>query len=1372
MRYFLKFAAIMALGLGLVKPASAQAVWNLNNPVTPQVTLWGVTWAGSPINLFVAVGSKGTVLTSPNGSTWTKQTTPVTSTSGPELYAVTWNSTQNLLVAVGGSGTILTSTNGTSWTQQSSVPSTTPTLLGVTNRGSQYVAVGSSGTIWNSSNGTTWTAAATNPLTTGLNSVAWNSTLSRYAVVGDNGVAATSADGASWTVQNSTAGSNALYTVISTGGVFLTLGNAGTARLTASGSVTDWSTVGTITPTPPAYISSVTFGSELVAVGSNGAIFTSSGGTSWTSRTSNVTGTLNSIAYNGTSTYIAVGNGGLILSAPNGGNTWTQLSSPFVNFQAVDSGAGVRAAVGPGGAIYTSTDDITWTPRSSGTTQDLQAVAWVGNGFVAVGKGGAITVSNAAGTSWTAQTFTASSVSPDFYGVAYVSPTRILAVGAGGYTVSSANGGTSWSLMGTNSAGFYSVAAGPTTIVGVGGDNLGNGNIRLISSLTGTSWSSRPNASKVLYSVVYAGNQFIAVGDVGTIYTSTDGGSNWVSQKSNTTALLSSVTWTGNVAVAVGAGGTVLTSPNGVDWTARTSIPTTQSLNSVTWTGSLITAVGDGGTVITSSPLAAPTVPALVAPASNATAIPVSPRFTWGSSAGGTSYRLQVSTTSSFSALVVDDSTLTGLTGLYGPFALGTKYYWHVRASGPTGTSAYSPTDSFTVASAGTSYPTLSSPANNATDISTATSLNWIAFPGATSYALQFGTDSTFATTSINDTTITGTSKFLSLAINTTYYWRMKATATSGVSAWSPRWTFTTVPNAPAAAPVLASPTQGAIGVPQTTTISWNAVSGATTYHVQVATDSTFPTSAMLLNDSGTSLSRSITGLAVNGIYYWRVLAKNAGGSSAWSGIRTFTTAVSLASKPVLGSPSSGATGVDVFTSFTWLAVTNAVTYQIQVSTDSNFATFFLRDSSLTTATKSAGQLANNTLYYWRVSAKNPAGSSPFSDRGSFTTGAAPTTPPPAPLLQTPAQFAEGIATTTALTWSAAATAKGYRVQVATDALFGTVLYTDTTLTGLTASPSGLVGSSEYFWRVSARNSVGWGAWSEPYSFKTVTVVPLAPTLDAPAAFATGLLPSSVTLSWLAVNGATSYRVQVSTSASVSSNGAFTTFVSNDSVTATSRALPALADNTEYFWHVLARNSAGASAYSATRKFTTGALPVPDVPVLVAPAQFDTGVVLSGSLSWSAVSGANYYKAQLSTTSDFSTPVFSDSLGASATSRAYTNLTPGIYYYWRVAAGNNSGLSAYAARRFTTKSSTAIRTQVALMGRTLNGDEGIRFSVPTRSKVVIRMLATDGSRIAPDYEAVLDRGYYSRPIPAAAKGSFFLVDFQAGSYHQILKIHP
>ena len=91
--------------------------------------------------------------------------------------------------------------------------------------------------------------------------------------------------------------------------------------------------------------------------------------------------------------------------------------------------------------------------------------------------------------------------------------------------------------------------------------------------------------------------------------------------------------------------------------------------------------------------------------------------------------------------------------------------------------------------------------------------------------------------------------------------------------------------------PTLIGPANGEKSISITPTLSWERAMGAVTYQLQISLNSWF--SINVVNDSTIAETFKPIGSLQNGMtYFWRVNAKNEGGTSAWSQVRSFTTIV------------------------------------------------------------------------------------------------------------------------------------------------------------------------------------------------------------------------------------------------------------------------------------------------------------------------------------------------------------------------------------------------------------------------------------------------------------------------------------------------
>ena len=479
------------------------------------------------------------------------------------------------------------------------------------------------------------------------------------------------------------------------------------------------------------------------------------------------------------------------------------------------------------------------------------------------------------------------------------------------------------------------------------------------------------------------------------------------------------------------------------------------------------------------SPLA--NAPSLVSPANGASSVPAPTALVWNSALTATGYRLQVSSNSGFTALVVDDSTITDTTKTVSGLINQTTYYWRVRTINAAGGSQFSASRSFTTLVAA---PTLLFPGNTATNVPVSARLAWARITGAPGYFVQVGTNQNFTSgVAYSDSTITDTTTVATgLSPTTTYYWRVRMRDGGAGGPFSTVWSFTTSV-AVAPVPTLLSPVNNAIDVSTSALLRWARSAGAASYRLQVGTDSTFA-SGIVLNDSTIAdTTRQVTGLANLTRYFWRVNAKNAGGTSAYSSAYAFRTAAPGPNAPALNSPANLASAQPTTLTFTWSAVSGATEYHFQLATDSTFAGGFVKnDSTLTTNSRSVVGLAVYTKYFWRVRAKNAGGFGAYSESWSFMTAM----PLPAQVqLAGPASGATVDHDTVTVSWHPSSpSVEIYWIDHALDSQF-TFVGTDSTADTSVVIRQ-LVVNKTYYWRVRARNAGGWSPYSDVRSFDVV----------------------------------------------------------------------------------------------------------------------------------------------------------------------------------------------------------------------------------------------------------------------------------------------
>ncbi|NIM11251.1 MAG: hypothetical protein GTO45_04600, partial [Candidatus Aminicenantes bacterium] len=266
------------------------------------------------------------------------------------------------------------------------------------------------------------------------------------------------------------------------------------------------------------------------------------------------------------------------------GNSKSQCGKEWglVNFKrgpdvvrSIASNGSRYVAVGDGGLLMTSEDGMNWTRRPRNYTNQFCVIYnEEGSQFVVVGDRQYIATSTN-GIKWVRRKFVKGS--PALWGVAYGNGVYV-ATGEFGTVFTSLNG-ADWTERKTGiNARLTSVVYGKGLFAAVGPRGFYS------SSNKGVSWRTHGSAASGLISVTFGNNTFVAGGRDGVLYTSKDG-KNWTKRETGLPNFFWDLTYVSLSGLFVGVGNRgnkstcmIVTSPDGVNWTWRESHVTTELL--------------------------------------------------------------------------------------------------------------------------------------------------------------------------------------------------------------------------------------------------------------------------------------------------------------------------------------------------------------------------------------------------------------------------------------------------------------------------------------------------------------------------------------------------------------------------------------------------------------------------------------------------------------------------------------------------------------------------------------------------------------------------------------------------------------------------
>jgi hypothetical protein len=369
---------------------------------------------------------------------------------------------------------------------------------------------------------------------------------------------------------------------------------------------------------------------------------------------------------------------------------------------------------------------------------------------------------------------------------------------------------------------------------------------------------------------------------------------------------------------------------------------------------------------------------------------------------------------------------------------------------------------------------------------------------------------------------------------------------------------------------------------------------------------------------------------------------------------------------------------------FSWLPVTGAKFYQIQIDDDNTFANpeyitpgGAIPGTPLTITSFKPSNLKVLTVYYWRVRAIDAAGNAGNWSE-SFSVSILPLIPG-VPSQVFPANAGLINDSTPDFRWNSVLNADSYEIQVSANTTFNPVEQSGKVVNnGLTYTPpSGLINQGKYYWRVRAVNAKGEpGAWSAMWPFMLDTLPPSPPVLALP--LENDVLPPGMPVfSWIPPAGAALYQFEYDDNSDFSSPAYISpdgTIAGLPAISATSFKPPSMTPAVPYYWRVRASDAAGNRGdWSPARRITIQA-PLPGVPILSSPFDKSFTSYRTPVFTWSPSLNGYYYEIQVSSTATF-TVIIKDEVTVSANqlTLSFPGDLPVGDLFWRVRALNING---------------------------------------------------------------------------------------------------
>jgi photosystem II stability/assembly factor-like uncharacterized protein len=464
--------------------------------------------------------------------------------------------------------------------------------------------------------------------------------------------------------------------------------------------------------------------------------------------------------------------------------------------------------------------------------------------------------------------------------------------------------------------------------------------------------------------------------------------------------------------------------------------------------------------------------PALTTPENEAMNQPLDLTFDWESIGKADLYQFQISANDAFFFSYEEVITSDTEHQIFYEMAPSTEYFWRVRGKSGGVFGPWSPTYSFTTI---IGPPTLIEPAKDTISVVHTPTFLWHSVEDAENYKLYVATDSllndiVLTKTMLEDTTYTLTEDE-KLNPLTKYYWAAAVQSEDGSEGQlSEIWMFRTG----LGAPILISPENNDVNLPEDVMFTWNSVQEAVNYQFQASrlADFSVPIADGIVVDT----LQNLPDLEFNVNYYWRVRATDTNNvKGPWSEIWTFKTGQE---RPIHISPANNSGGQPLTVTLDWTDI-DEYEYDVQFNDSPDFesGSLILNTTSIESEYEVI-DLENNKTYYWRVRSRLDDTLSAWTEPWNFSTGLART------VLNLPENGADELdKKEVVVRWFKTDGADSYKVQVSRNDSF-TNLFVEDSLGDTDRLPlNDLESGQTYHWRVKAYDEGLSNDWSEVWTF-------------------------------------------------------------------------------------------------------------------------------------------------------------------------------------------------------------------------------------------------------------------------------------------------